>query len=163
MSMHICAHLLHSWSHTDLCKVPLTVISSDFENCVSPSAHRSFENIKKKEVHKIMHFRVMNAVNKSVITHTKNSPLWWIHDGVFHREMLLFPNLHCKIWAQISNRRLWSPSPPAPIPPLSRWHLLRWCCCPSGAEKKAGLCWRNKSGSSDSGFLLHRCHCSMMW
>lgn len=27
----------------------------------------------------------MNAVNKSVITRSKNSPLWWIHDGVLHR------------------------------------------------------------------------------
>lgn len=48
-------------------------------------------------------------------------------------------------------------------PFLSRWRPRRWRCCPSGAEKTAGLCWRNKSESSDSGFPLRRCRCSTMW
>lgn len=51
----------------------------------------------------------------------------------------------------------------SPPPSLSRWRLLRWRCCPSGAEKTAGLCWRNKSESSDSGFPLRRCRYSTMW
>lgn len=46
---------------------------------------------------------------------------------------------------------------------LSRWRPLRWCCCPAGAWKTPGLWWRNRSGSSDSGFLLLRCRCPRTW
>lgn len=123
----------------------------------------------------------MNAVNKSVITRSKNSPLWWIHDGVLHRWTqrgcleinwfctLLrcaqsFPAIVSKSSLQdLGTNKQQKTLKSIPPPQLSRWHLLRWCCCPSGAEKTAGLCWRNKSGSSDSGFPLPRCHCSTTW
>lgn len=123
----------------------------------------------------------MNAVNKSVIPHSKNSPLWWSHDTVLLRwkqRGRLGINSFCTLLkcaqsfpASISKSSLQDlgtnkqQKTRRSIPPpfLSRWHLLRWCCCPSGAEKTAGLCWKNKSGSSDSGFPLPRCHCSTMW
>lgn len=146
---------------------------------VFPSKHKVLKTDLKKKVNKIMHFRVMNAVNKSVITHSKNSPLWWIYDGVLHKwtqrgclEINWFCTLlRCAqsfpaIVSKSSLRDLGTNKQQKTLkstPQLSRWHLLRWCCCPSGAEKTAGLCWRNKSGSSDSGFPLPRCHCSMMW
>lgn len=50
MSMHICAHLLHSWSHTDLCNNPLTLtLIRSLKTAFSPSKHRSFKNRFKKK------------------------------------------------------------------------------------------------------------------
>lgn len=122
-----------------------------------------------------MHFRVVNLVNKSAITHWKISPLksWcWVSAGARSEQV--------KQWIRVTPKKMWS-FPPHDLDPtkqqktlksislfvsppfLSRWRPRRWRCCPSGAEKTAGLCWRNKSESSDSGFLLRRCRCSTMW
>lgn len=63
-------------------------------------------------------------------------------------------NLHKKIFQTLESMSLLA---------LNRWRPLRWCCCPAGAWKTAGLWWRNRSGSSDSGFLLLRCRCPRTW